>query len=188
MTDSARAVGKSVTQLLLVGVLMVVGYICIDRVRFTVGILNSIFACAVYLIPFLALWPVLRLPRLPKVCALILLVPLLLLSSLLLMGRALFMRERTESLQIVQQGHSTIELQRYENGGAVGLRGLNLEQRRLILPGLYIVRPIDFFDYAKQGTLSVEGTNRVRAHVKGNYDNNEAVVDKAYDLKPWVFF
>ena len=75
-----------------------------------------------------------------------------------------------------KRGDSTIELrQRYENGGAVGIHGLNLEQRRLIVPGLYMVRSVDFFDSAHEGTLSEEGPYKVRVIAqKGNYDSNNS--------------
>lgn len=65
---------------------------------------------------------------------------------------------------------------------------MNLEQRRLIVPGLFAVRSVDFFDFAYDGTLSVEGPNRVRVHAKGDYYNKEHEVDKVYSLKSWVYF
>jgi hypothetical protein len=193
MTDSTKAVGKSVRQLLVIAALMVIGYICTRTLRFTVDVLNLIFHCVVYAIPLLAIRPVLRLHRRPRIWGLILLSPLLLLSSLYLLGTVVFdgllgPSELREPLQTFQQGSSTIELQRYENGGSVGVHGLNLEQRRLIVPGLYMVRSVDFFDSAREGTLSVEGPYRVRVHAKGNYDSNDYQVDKVYDLKPWVYF
>jgi hypothetical protein len=91
-------------------------------------------------------------------------------------------------VQTFQEESSTIELQRYENGGAIGVHGLNLEQRRLIVPGLYMVKTIDFFDEANDATLSVEGLYTVSVHAKGSYDSNDYQVDKTYHLKPWVYF
>ena len=193
MTDSTKAVGKSVRQLLVIAALMVIGYICTRTLRFTVDVLNLIFHCVVYAIPLLAIRPVLRLHRRPRIWGLILLSPLLLLSAFLLLFTIVFEgllgpSERREPLQTFQQGSSTIELQNYENGGSVGVHGLNLEQRRLIVPGLYMVKSVDFFDSAKEGTLSVEGPYTVRVHAKGNYDSNDYQVDKTYHLKPWVYF
>jgi hypothetical protein len=69
----------------------------------------------------------------------------------------------------------------------VGVHGVYLEQRRPIVPGLSVVRSIDFFDDAKEATLSVEGPNRVRVHARGNYTSNDFRVDKSYSLKPWVY-
>ena len=121
----------------------------------------------------------------------ILLSPLLFISSgLLLIACAGLGRpdERTHPLQTFQQGSYTVQLESYSDGVSVGVHGLNLEQRRLIIPGLYGVRSIDFFDSAREGTLSVEGPSRVRVHAKGSYDSNDYQVDKVYYLKPWVYF
>lgn len=172
MTDSTKAVGKSVRQLLAIAALMVIGYICIRTLRFTVDVLNLIFHCVVYAIPLLAIRPVTRLHRRPRIWGLILLSPLLLLSSLYLLGTIVFdgflgPSELREPLRTFQQGSSTIELEYYENGGVVGVHGLNLEQRRLIVPGLYMVKSVDFLDSAREGTPSVEGLYTVRVIRKG---------------------
>jgi hypothetical protein len=193
MTDSTGSAGKSVRQLLVIAALMVIVYIGTRKLRFTVDVLNVIFDCVVYSIPFLAIPPVLRLHGRPRTWGLRLLTPLLLLSSLCLLGTVVFdgllgPSERSEPLQTFQQGSSTIQLQRYEYGGSVGVHGLNLEQRRLIVPGLYMVRSVDFFNSAREGTLSVEGPYRVRVHATGNYDSDDYQIDKVYDLKPWVYF
>lgn len=191
MTDSTKAVGKPVGQFLVIAALMVIGYTGTRTLRFTVDILNVIFDCVVYAIPFLAIRRLLRLHQRPRIWGFILLSPVLLLSSLSLLGTVLAGvggSERSEPLQTFQQGSSTIQLQRYENGGAVGVHGLNLEQRRLIVPGLYMVKSVDFFDSAREGTLSMEGLYKVRVHAKGNYYSNDYEVDKVYYLKPWVFF
>jgi hypothetical protein len=191
MTDSTKAVGGSVRQLLVIAALMVIGYTCTRTLRFTVDVLNLIFDSAVYAIPLLAIRPVLRLHQRPRIWGLILLSPVLLLSSLSLLGTVVVGvggTERTEPLQTFQQESSTIQLQRYENGGSIGVHGLNLEQRRLIVPGLFVVRSVAFFDSAREGTLSVEALYRVRVRAKGNYDSNDYVVDKVYHLKPWVYF
>jgi hypothetical protein len=184
---------RSVWKLLLIAALLAIGYACSRTLRFEAESLNFISACAFYVVPFLAIRPVLRLPRWPRRCGLILLAPLLLLSSFLLLFKLvvnglLGSTEHTETLQKFQQGSSTIELQRYEYGGAVGVRGLNLEQRRLIVPGLYVVKTVDFFDYAHEGTLSVEEPYTVKVHAKGSYDDSKLEVDRGYSLKPWVYF
>jgi hypothetical protein len=189
MTESRKEIAKNARQLSALAGLLVVGYFCNDKLRFAVDFLNSIFECALCAIPFLAIRPVRRLHQWPKVLGLIVLAPLLLYSSFHFLGRVVFGRtEHTQTLQAVQQGGSTIELQDYENGGSVGVHGLNLEQRRLIVPGLYLVKSVDFFDSAREGTLSVEGPYTVRVHAKGNYQSNDYQVDKTYRLKPWVYF
>jgi hypothetical protein len=65
---------------------------------------------------------------------------------------------------------------------------LNLEQRRVIVPGLYMVKSVDFFDSATEGTLSVEGPYTLRVHARGSYSDNNYVVDRICHLKPWVYF
>ena len=172
---------------------MVIGYTGTRTLRFSVDVLNVIFDCVVYAIPFLAIRPVLRLHGQFRTWGLRLLTSLLLLSSLYLLGTVVFdgllgPSERSEPLQTFQQGSSTIQLQRYEYGGSVGVHGLNLEQHRRIVPGLYMVKSVDFFDWAREGTLSVEGVYTVSVHAKGNYYSNDYQVDKVYHLKPWVYF
>jgi len=153
----------------------------------------SSLVCTFYAVPILAIPPVLRLHKRARTWGLVLLAPVLFLSSFLLLFTLFIVgllgsSERTEPLQTFQLGSSTIELQRYDYGGAVGVHGLNLEQRRLICHGLYVVRSVDFFESAMQGTLSVEGPYRVRVHAKGNYYSNDYEVDRVYSLKPWVYF
>jgi hypothetical protein len=193
MSDSTSETRKSVRQLLVIAALMVLGYTCVHTLRFTVGALNFIIECTFYAVPILAIPPVLRLQKRARTWGFILLAPLLLLSSFLLLGALVFDgllggSEHRDPLQSFQQGSSTIQLQRYENGGAVGVHGLNLEQRRLLCPGLYVVRSVDFFDDAREGTLSVEGLYRVKVLAKGDYYRNDFVVERAYTLKPWVYF
>jgi hypothetical protein len=193
MSESTNEAGKSVRQLLVIAALMAIGYTCVHTLRFTVGALNFIIVCTFYAVPILAIPPVLRLHKRARTWGLILLAPVLLLSSFLFLGALVFDgllggSEHTQPLQTVQLGSSTVQLERYSNGGAVGVHGLNLEQRRLIVPGLYLVRSVDFFDSARLGTLSVEGPYRVRAHAKGNYYSNDYEVDRVYSLKSWVYF
>jgi hypothetical protein len=193
MAESSTQTKRSVRQLLLIAALMGIGYACIRTLSFTVGFLNFVFVCAFYATPLLAIRPVLRLQRRPRIWGIVLLSPVLLLSSFLLLGKLIFDgvlggSERTEVLQTFQEGQSTIQLQRYENGGAVGVHGLNLEQRRLIVPGLYMVRSVDFFDDSYEGTLSAEGPYKVRVIAKGSYNDNHYQADKVYSLKPWIYF
>lgn len=193
MTDSTKQTGKCIRQLLVIAALIVAGYISAKTLRFTTEILNFIFVCALFSIPFLAIRPVLRLPRRPKTIGLILLIPLLSLSSfsLLFMGACNgpgTSIEHTEPLQVFQQGNYTIRLFRYENGGAVGVRGIVLEQRRPVVSGLYMVRSVAFFDSAHEATLSLEGPGKVRVRARGNYYSNDYEIDRVYTLKPWVYF
>ena len=192
MTKPRDETWNSVRQFLLIAVVLIIAYTCMHTLSFTVRALNFMLQCAVYAIPLLAVVPSLRLKPRARIWALIFLGPLFLLASFLLLGTVVFDgllggSERKEPLQTFQEGGSTIQLQRYENGGAVGVHGFNLEQRRLIVPGMYMVRSVDFFEWAREGTLSAEGPYRVRVHAKGGYNKNYEV-DKVYSLKPWVYF
>lgn len=184
---------KSARQLLVIAAFVVVIYACARALRFTFAPLNFILDCAWLALPLLAIRPVLRLRRPLRVWGIVVLAPVLSLLSLLLVAKVVFDgilggAERTEPLQTFPLGSSTIELQRYEHGGAVGVHGLNLEQRRLILSGVYLVRSIDFFDDAREGTLSVEGPFNVRVHARGNYYSNDYETERVHTLKPWVCF
>jgi hypothetical protein len=177
----------------LIAAALVIAHTCMGTLSFTVRALNVLVVCAVYAIPLLTVVPVLRLKKRAGIWGLVLLSPVLALSSALLVFTVvvdglLGGSERIEPLQTFQEGSSTIQLRRYENGGAVGIHGFNLEQRRLIVPGLYLVKSLDFFDDAQEGTLSAEAPYRVRVHAKGRYDSNDYEVDKVYILKPWVYF
>jgi hypothetical protein len=168
--------------------ILAIGYYCSGMFRWTAVPLNYLFAFSFYAAPFLAIRAVRRMPRRARFWAKCLLIPALLFSFLLLLGRVIFNAERKRTMQIVQQGRSTVELQDYENGGAVGVHGFNLEQRRLIFPGLYLVKSVGFFDDAREGAISVGAPYTVKVHVRGNYDSDNYQVDRTYHLKPWVYF
>lgn len=186
-TESKSAVARGLTWLLIVVMILAIGYHCNGMLRFTVPALDSIFGAMLYCVPFLAIRPVQRMPQRARSWAMIVLIPVLLFSSLLLLARV-FGGEYTRTIQMSQLGNSTIELQDYGYGGAVGVFGLNIEQRRLIVPGLYLVKSVDFFDDAGEGTMSVEGPYVINVHVKGNYYTNDHQIDRTYNLKPWVYF
>jgi hypothetical protein len=184
---------KTVRQLLVIAALVFAVYTTARTLRFTFEPLNFIIDCAWVALPCLAIRPVLGLRRPLRVWGIVVLVPLLTLFSFLLVGKVVFDgllggAERTEPMQTFQLGSSTIQLERYEHGGAVGVHGLNLEQRRLIVSGIYLVRSIDFFSEATEGTLSVDGSFMVRVHAKGNYYSNDYEAERVYTLKPWVYF
>ena len=193
MNESSRETAKAVSQFSGIAVLLVIGYGCHGMLRFSMHTLNSIFGYGLYALPFLAIRPVRRLRQRPRVWGWIVLAPLLLLSSFLLLGKALFegllgVTEHTRTLQTLQVGSSTVELQDYDYGGGVGVHGLNLEQRRIVVTGLYLVKSVAFFDSAREGTLTEEGAYAVRVHAKGSYASNDYPIDKIYHLKRWVYF
>jgi hypothetical protein len=194
MTTLSGQTRRSVWQLLLIAALMGFGYACIGRLRFTNELFNFLFVCLFFLTPFLALRPVLSFQKARRVWGLALLSPLLLFSGCAFLFTVSFngpswSLTRIEPLQRFQLGASTVELYRYENGGALGVHGLDLEQRRIIVSGLFVVRTVDFIDLgsAFDGTLSVEGPYRVRLRAKDPYGKDSGI-DRVYFLKPWVYF
>jgi len=187
-SESTRATRRGFTWLLTALIVVAIGYRCDGMLRFTVPALNLIIGFVLYASPFLVIWQVRRMPRPAKIWAKVILVPLLLFSSLLLLSRVIFNAEHTRTVEIVQQGGSTIELRDYENGGSVGVHGFNLEQRRLIFRGLYLVKCVDFYDDAREGSISVEAPFTIRVHVRGNYHSDDYQTDRIYHLKAWVYF
>jgi hypothetical protein len=192
MIEQAKDTSKSVRRLLILIAIMLVGYACIEMFRFAFGLANLIFVCAYLIVPFFAIRPVQRLSQPFKALVSLLLAPVLLLSvvnlSVSILDATLPNLNRIEPLQTIQQGRSSVQIGRYEHGGAVGVSGIYLEQRRPVLPGLYLVRSIAAFGYAHEATLSVEGPYRVRVHAIGSYDDAHLAVDRVYSLKPWVYF
>jgi hypothetical protein len=122
-----------------------VGYFCTRTLRFTHGGLNLVFVVAFLLIPFMAVRPVLRLRRWPKVLTTILLAPILALSLLCLLMivscdvlALLEHLELSKELSTIRQGRYSVHLLWEETaGGAVGPHGVGLEQRMFIFPGSY---------------------------------------------------
>ena len=192
MIEQTKDTRKSVRRLLILIASMLVGYACIEMFRFAAGLVNLIFVCTYLIVPFFAIRPVRRLSQPFKALGYFLLTPVLLLSvvnlSVSILDALVPDLKRIEPLQTIQQGRSSVQIGRYEHGGAVGVRSVYLEQRRPVLPGLYLVRSVDVFMYAHEATLSVDGPYRVSVHVIGSYDDPYSVVDRAYSLKPWVYF
>lgn len=173
MLESVDHKRKAVGQLFALAALMALGWLCMRTLRFTNDGLNLAFGCVFLLIPFFAVRPVLRLDRWPKALALILWGPLLALSSFGLLAMVscdipdfVEKREHVRELGSVRQGNNSVHLLWRETaGGALGPHGLGLEQRMLIVPGFYLMRGLDYFEGASEGSLSADGANRVRLHI-----------------------
>jgi len=185
---------SAVLQLLVVAALMAVSYLCIRTLRFTNDGLDVAFVCLFFLLPFLAIRPVLRLRRWPKVAAAIFLVPLLTLSLLCLLftvtcdiPAVVERRELRRELGSVRQGHYSVHLLWQETaGGALGSHGVALEQRMFVFPGLYVVRHLDYFEGASEGSLSAGGADKVKVHIPKSDSHQE--IDQVYSLKRRVYF
>jgi hypothetical protein len=194
MTETANDRSRAIRQLLVVAALMGLGWICIRTLRFTNDGLNLAFGCGFLLLPFFAIRPVLRLRRWPRMLMAVVLTPVLALAMLALLFTVgcdvpayVQHRELSRELSSVHQGHYSVHLLWEETaGGAVGPHGVGLEQRMFIVPGLYLVKPLDYFEGAHEGSLSAEGADKVRLHIPKS--NSYQEVNKVYSLKHRVFF
>jgi hypothetical protein len=172
-------------------------YLCASTLRFTHDGLNLAYKFLFLLLPFFAIKPALQLRRWPKVISLVLIVPLSSLSSCGLLGfcaceipAAVNHRQLSRELCTLQQERYSVRLAWEETaGGALGPHGVSLEQRRDILPGMYLVRPLDYFEGASEGTLSWAGKDRVLLNIPvSRHDLDQKNVRHVYSLKPWLYF
>jgi len=88
-------------------------------------------------------------------------------------------RQMSRELGTVQQGGYSVHLAWRETaGGALGPHGVLLEQRRTVLPGLYAVRFLDYFEGASEGSISIAGRDRIELHIPNTVSHGE--VDRVY--------
>jgi len=183
---------------MLLGMLFVVGIGSTRVFRFTIPLLNYIFAVGVLCIPFLALRNLSQLPRIPKVIGFVFLIRLALLSLVMIFAvigpvacdlDALNEGCLQELGRIERNGYS-VHLMLDECGGVIGSRMLTVEQRRPLLPGLYLFRLVDLFEDAYEGKMTGVGANQIQLHipkgVKGSFWTQE--IDRTYSLKRYVYF
>jgi hypothetical protein len=177
--------------------------------RFTFPALNYIFVAAVMSVPFFALRHILNLPRIPRVLACIAIFPvlgLILLMTLFSLTCSPEIEWRhyskgsciQEVARVQQQGYSVHLLHDCGFGAPVSDSAW-LEQRRPLIPGLYLRRVLDDFDpyYGDhQAALTTIAVNRVRLQIpvglagtaEGRLTGNLAAVDRVYELKRHVYF
>ena len=195
--SSSRRGANPVRRLAFLSALMVFMYFCMRTLRFTHAGLNLTFGCLFLLLPFFAIKPALQLPGLAKIITLVLLVPLSALSVVGLLGMvacdipaAVNHRQLSRELCTLDQGQYSVHLAWEETaGGAVGPHGVSLEQRRGILPGIYAVRHLDYFEGASEGRLTTVGPNRFELYIPiAGYYRDQKDVHRAYTLKPWLYF
>ena len=174
--------------------LMASMYVCMCTLCFSNNWLNIAFDCLFFLTPFLAVRGALRLGRRAKVVAAVVLAPILAISLFSLLMEAIFdipaevgHRQLSRELGTVEQGGYSVHLAWEETaGGALGAHGVRLEQRRIIVPGLYAFRTLDYFDGASEGSLSAAGPDRIELHIPSRRGHQG--VDRVYSLKPWLYF
>jgi hypothetical protein len=185
---------STLKRLSIVAALMAIGFLFTRTLRFTNEALNLSFVCLFFLLPFFAIRPVLGLRRWPKLAASIFLVPLLAISMLCLLLTAtceipavVEHRELSREVATLRMEHCTVHLLWQETaGGAVGPHGIGLEQRMVVVPGLYLVKHLDYFEEVNKGSLALEDADKVRLRIPKSGSHQE--VDKVYALKPRVYF
>jgi hypothetical protein len=199
MSDSVPSNRDSnrVRRLVFLAALMVVMYLCMCTLRFTHAGLNLAFGCLFFLLPLFAIRPALRLPRSAKMKILAVLVPLSAFSAASLFGivacdipAAVTHRQLSRELCTVHQGQYSVHLVWKETaGGALGPHGVSVEQRRTVLPGIYAVKFLDYFEGASEGTLSLIGPDRVSLYIPiAGYAQDQKNLQRMYSLRPWLFF
>jgi hypothetical protein len=195
MTNTTVPVVRSspVRFFIVFAILMAGGYMCTQTLRFTHNWLNIAFVHLYYLVPILALIGVLRLQRWAKILTTIFLAPVWAMSLLSLLTLPIDMqaeishRQLSRELSTVQQGRYVIHLAWQETaGGALGPHSVSLEQQMPWLPGIVVIRQLDYFEGASEGSLSVVGANRISLHIPGSDMHHE--INQVYLLKPRVYF
>jgi hypothetical protein len=185
---------RSLVILATLGLLM---YLCLRTFRFTHAGLNIAFGCLFLLLPFFAIKPALRLPRWGKITTLTLLAPILTISVLGISAMvawdipaAVKHVQLSRELCTLQQGRYSVHLAWDRTaGGALGPHGVSLEQRRSIIPGIYLVKYLDYFEGASEGTLTWTGADRVALYIPtAGYYQNQKSIRREYSLKPWLYF
>jgi hypothetical protein len=199
MSDSVKSNRgfRPVRRLAVLAALMIFTYLCMRTLRFTSDGLNIAFGFLFLVIPVFAIKPALRLPRRAKIATFTFLVPLLAFSLMGLSAMvacdipdALNHRQLSRELCALQQGQYSVHLVWEEtSGGAVGPHGVSVEQRRNILPGVYAVRFLDYFEGATEGSLSFAGSNRVSLNIPiSGYNQNQRNIQRVYSLRRWLYF
>lgn len=186
-----------VRRLVFLTALTVFMYLCMRAFRFTNAGLNPAFGCLFLLLPLFAIKPALRLTRWVKIVTLSLLMPLLAFSVVGLSAMvacdipdAVNHRQLSRELCTLHQGQYSVHLAWEEtSGGAVGPHGVILEQRRTILPGIYAVKYLDYFEGASDGSLSFVGPDKVALYIPiAGYDRDQKNIQRVYSLRHWLYF
>jgi hypothetical protein len=185
----------AIRNLLLLAAAFVVGIGCTRWFRFSSPALNYAFGFGLLCVPFLAFRPLLQLPRIAKVLGIVTISPLLILCMLMAFTMATCDFDLhpyskgscLQDLQRVEQGGYTIHLIQDECGGPLTGTAIKIEQRMRILPGLYVVRNVDYIDRAAEGQITAVGANEIHVHIPKEYGLPEGI-ERTYALKRHVYF
>jgi hypothetical protein len=178
--------------------LLAIGFAFSRTLRFTNPLFNDILWFCSLSLPFLAIRPLLALPKIPKRLSLILLSPILLLS-LFMMAMSLACDNldhvngnpgcRRQLGEVKQAGYS-VNLIFEDCGGAIDSTYVLVDQRLTLFPGLYLYRTLDIFDSAYEGTITPAEADQIRVQIpKGVPGSNwDKEVDRIYKLNRYLFF
>jgi hypothetical protein len=192
---TAQSSAHPIRNLLLFAIAFVLGIGCTHWFRFSSAALNYAFGFGVLCLPFLALRPLLQLPRISRVFGFVLISPLLILCILmaLMMSTCDFdlhpysKGSCLQELQRIEQTGYTVRLIQDECGGALTGTAVGVEQRMRLLPGLYVIRNVGYIDRAYEGRITAVGANEIQVHIPNGYGLPEAI-DRTYTLKRYVYF
>lgn len=177
-------------RLVVLVLLFLIGIGCTRVFRFTLPPLNYAFWYALLCLPFAAIRPLSQLSRWPRLTGFTLLVPLLLICVLLMVGVTCTISVHERDIEVVdsieQQG-CVVRLM-WDIGPPLVSPSLSVWQERFLIPGLKIVKPLDFFDGENPGgKLTSEGIRDVRLRVPPTSGRREEI-SRVYRLKRWVYF
>jgi hypothetical protein len=184
-----------IRNLLWLAFAFVLGIGCTRWFRFSNAGLNYAFGFCVLCVPFLALRPLLQLPRISKVFGIVLISPLLILCVLmtLMMATCDFdlhpysKGSCLQELQRVEQTGYTVRLIQDECGGPLTGTAVAVEQRMRLLPGLYVIKNVDYIDRAYEGRITVIEANEIHVQIPKGY-GLPAGLERTYTLKRHVYF
>jgi len=193
---------RNLRRLLLPILSFAIGIAFTQFLQFTTPLLNYLFVAAILPLPFLAIRPLLRFSRMGKVIGSVFLIPVLLadllfgvwfLLVLTLSPSVELHHYRTDSciheLAKIDEKRYSVHLLRDCGGGAPVSFTVWIEQRMPLLPGLYVVREIDSFYGAYEGTLSIVDRNSVRLQIPVGIEGSGwmEAIDRTYQLKRYVY-
>jgi hypothetical protein len=175
--SASQSVAHPIRSLLLLASTFALGFGCTQWFRFSSAASSYTFGFCLLCVPFLALGPLLQLPRISKVIGFVVISPLLVLCLLTVLVAATCDFDLhpyskgscLQELQRVEQAGYTVRLIKDECGGALTGVAVAVEQRARLLPGLYVVRTVDYVDRAYEGQITAVGSNEIQVHIPKGY-------------------
>ena len=92
-----------------------------------------------------------------------------------------------QELQRVEQTGYTVRLIQDECGGPLTGTAVAVEQRMRLLPGLYVIKNVDYIDRAYEGRITVIEANEIHVQIPKGY-GLPAGLERTYTLKRHVYF